>query len=164
MSQFWKECVGAISQGFGISKTKATLVVLAMTVWMLAMIAETWFIWAALIGTAMTVLVLLWITEYSLRLYYWVCSWGWPPRTCKRISNQRPAMPDMLPSSCSDVQGRIAVATLDTRDASSMGESILRHGAVRKVSIPGESRFPGISRACPSLAHAGRKLATFIAR
>ena len=164
MCRFWKECVEAISQGFGISKTKATLIVLAMTTSILAMIAQTWFIWAGLIGTAVTVLALLRITEWSLRLYYWIHDWGRPPRqTCERISNKKPALPAMLPSPCSDVQGRIAVTALDNRDASSMAESILRHATVRKVSIPGWLRFPAICRACPSLAHAGRVLMAVIA-
>ena len=164
MCRFWKECVEAISRGFGISKTKATLIVLAMTTWMLAMIAQTWFIWAALTGTGVTVLILLWTTEWSLRLYYWVRDSSRPPRqTCERISDEMPAMPDRLPSPCSDIQGRIAVSALDSRDVSSMAESILRHATVRKVSTPGCLRFPAICRACPSLAHAGRVLIRVIA-
>jgi len=164
MCRFWKECVEAISQGFGTSKAKATLIMLAMATWMLAMIAQTWFIWAGLIGTVVTILALLWIIEGSLRLYYWLHDRGQPTRrTCERICDEKPAMSEMLPSPCSDIQGRIAVAALDSRNASSMAESILRHATVRKVSAPDWLRFPAIYRAFPSLARAGRVVAGVIA-
>lgn len=165
MCRFWKECVDAISWVFGTSKNNATMIMLAMTAWMLAMIAQTWFIWAGLIGTVAAVFVLLWTTEFSLRMYYWIHSWGQrPQQRWDLISEEEHGEPDMLPSPCSNVQGQLIITAVNEQDASVMAARILRHATVRNVSIPGWLRFRAIGRACPSLSQVGRAFTVVISR
>ena len=165
MCRFWKECVEAISRGFGTRKTNATLIVLAMAVWLLAMVVQTWFIWAGLIGTVIAVFMLLWATELSLRLYYWIRSWDRrPQQRWDSISNEEPAETDMLPSPCSNVQGQLTITALDEQDASVMAARILQHATVRNASVPGWLCFRAIGRACPPLSQVGRAFTVVISR
>jgi len=162
----WKDCVDAACQVFDTSRAKAKLFVIGLFAWMGLMVLQTWFIWAGLVATFVTVLAILLILEYSLRAWYAVRDGIRPPVSVAPVSSPGPVVPDRPTAACADAQGRIQKDDLRGHNVNTMAERILRKACVRKVARPRPSwlRFPAISRAMPRLAAAGRVVTAMLAR
>ena len=166
MTGIWNACVQAASDAFGTSRTMAKLFVIGLFTWMGLMVLETWFIWAGLIATAITILGTLLVMEYSLRAWYAVRD-GFRPRvSTAAVSSPAPAVADRPAAACADAQGRIRKNDLTSQDVDAMAEQILRKACIRKVSFhrPSWLSFPAISRAMPRLAAAGQVVFAILAR
>ncbi|MGB2753896.1 MAG: hypothetical protein WBD75_02355 [Phycisphaerae bacterium] len=160
MARIWNDCVQAATQAFDISRAKAKLFVIGLLVWMGLMVLQTWFIWVGIIATAVSVLAILLILEWSLRAWYWVRNARAARPAAAQPSPSEDRVPEMPATRCADAQGRVTEGNLAGHDVCAMADAILRQAAVRKTwsRRPSWLRFPAICRAMPSLGRAGRAL------
>ena len=162
----WREYVQFTSEVLGMPRSHAALIGVASGFILLAMIAQTWFIWVGIIATVLTVLALLTVMEYLLRAWYWCRDCFCPRATAGRCSSPDQALSDRPAALCADMEGRIENSDLSGHNVSAMAEKILRQANVRPTwgRWPAQVRFPAICRAMPSLALAGRFLVAICTR
>jgi hypothetical protein len=155
---FWRDYTSFTSEVLEVPRFQANVVGVASVLMLLAMIAQTWFIWVEIIATALTILALLLVAEHSLRTWYWLCDHADPTAPVLFCPPPDRAVPDQLPTRCADAQGCIESENLRGQDVSKIAEKIFRHAVVRKTCDrrPCWLRFPAICRALPRLAQAGR--------
>jgi len=160
MRYLWENCVDAACQAFDTSRVKAKLFVIGLFIWMGLIILQTWFIWVGIIATAVSVLAILLILEWSLRVWYWVRDARAARPAATQPSPSEDRVPEMPAIRCADAQGRISEGNLAGHDVCAMADAILRQAAVRKTwsRRPSWLCFPAICLAMPSLGRAGRAL------
>lgn len=160
MVNLWQTLVDAAMRAFGVSHTKATVVLVVLLLWMLGMIIETWFLWACLLAATAAVLGAALAAEHTLRVYYAFRdireSGQWDPSDEEKPA---PAVPDRLPTSCSDAQGRIRTSEEDGQNYDGMAEGILRNAVAASGHSRGWLRFPAICRTLPQLDRGWQVLA-----
>jgi len=160
MRYFWENCIAAACQAFDTSRVKAKLFVIGLFIGMGLIILQTWFIWVGIIATAVSVLAILLILEWSIRAWYWVCDARAPQLATAQPLPSVDRVPEMPATRCADAQGRITEGNLAGHDVCAMADAILRQAAVRKTwsRRPSWLRFPALCRAMPSLGRAGKAL------
>ena len=158
MAGLWRDCDEAPRDTLDTSPSKAKLFLIGLSLWLGLMILKTWFVWAGVLATLLTIYGLLLATEYVLRAWFWLCDHIPPRESVTPRSAETRSAPKLPGTPCADAQGRIEKDDLGGHDVSAMAETILRHAAVRKTCghWPTCLGFPGICRAIPSLGRAGK--------
>lgn len=152
---FWREYLNAISATFDVPRPLAALLCVLPVLFLVAMIVQTWFIWAGIFVVALFTLVTLWVVECALRLWYRIHGDIESPVSVPQNLSVALSPPSPLRATCAGAQGRIRDAELSGDYVSALAHQILAGAAVRPAPAksPRWLRFPAISRAAPRLAH-----------